>query len=570
MYSDSTASRRKGKSTKVELGRQNEFADSDRHYAQDKAYLKYLVALTKAGYFQGEIAGSSLYTQLEARAQAYWEDMQGAQSGAVRQRPSIADTIDACLERSQQPAEEAIEGNAEVLQEDDDSWLYIDEARLESMLKRQRRPVQVEEGDEDMRTISDHEGGDDDDDDEKVAAREAKRLQAMAERFESFIEGKGSLEGATLDDEMSEDDDDSDGEDEDDGLQEDLVAGTSNKLSEKEKQARLGKLVPGLGAEEWGAEAAQKQKAAVKKAADDTPGSASSQLAEAAAAAKSSVAAEESSVSKASLAAARLSEADHLDGVSDSSDSEDEGPRKPDPFMGAGGPSINRDSLVELDDEDDEGPLVVDGEDEFQLDESEMEEFLKFTKDALGLTEEQYSNIVESRKKRGAFVPHAPAGLATAAGPQKRTASGETKPAAPPLRPAEPSQPASSKPRNPNLDSFEALMTAMDTELQKTRSPSVSASATRQTSKPTRKSAEGIVIEDDADTDEDDDDDDMADLDAELAAALKRGEEEGISDGDYGLIKNFLESFKSQNGLAGPVSNMFGRLDKDFQMPRDG
>ena len=113
-------------------------------------------------------------------------------------------------------------------------------------------------------------------------------------------------------------------------------------------------------------------------------------------------------------------------------------------------------------------------------------------------------------------------------------------------------------------------MTAMDTELQKTRSPSVSASATRQTSKPTRKSAEGIVIEDDADTDEDDDDDDMADLDAELAAALKRGEEEGISDGDYGLIKNFLESFKSQNGLAGPVSNMFGRLDKDFQMPRDG
>jgi hypothetical protein len=73
---------------------------------------------------------------------------------------------------------------------------------------------------------------------------------------------------------------------------------------------------------------------------------------------------------------------------------------------------------------------------------------------------------------------------------------------------------------------------------------------------------------DDANPASDDEDFDYADLDAELVAALKRDESESAP-ADYTMIKNFLESFKSQNGLAGPVSNIFGRLDKDFSMPRD-
>ena len=66
-------------------------------------------------------------------------------------------------------------------------------------------------------------------------------------------------------------------------------------------------------------------------------------------------------------------------------------------------------------------------------------------------------------------------------------------------------------------------------------------------------------------------------MDAELKALL---EHEGLNDSDedgegmgpgidYNLIKNFLESFKSQGGLSGPVSNLAGRLQPDFKLPRD-
>lgn len=68
-----------------------------------------------------------------------------------------------------------------------------------------------------------------------------------------------------------------------------------------------------------------------------------------------------------------------------------------------------------------------------------------------------------------------------------------------------------------------------------------------------------------------DDEDFEAAMDAELRAALEQ--EEGDSGAeepmDYGLIKNFLESFKSQAGLAGPVSSLAGRLEPGWSLPRD-
>jgi len=67
-------------------------------------------------------------------------------------------------------------------------------------------------------------------------------------------------------------------------------------------------------------------------------------------------------------------------------------------------------------------------------------------------------------------------------------------------------------------------------------------------------------------------------MDAELKALLEREGLGGDSDEDgegadpgidYNLIKNFLESFKSQGGLSGPVSNLAGRLQPNFKLPRD-
>ena len=52
-------------------------------------------------------------------------------------------------------------------------------------------------------------------------------------------------------------------------------------------------------------------------------------------------------------------------------------------------------------------------------------------------------------------------------------------------------------------------------------------------------------------------------MDAELRGLMREGDDDDDepmdSSMDYNLIKNFLESFKSQGGLAGPVSNLAGR-----------
>jgi len=82
--------------------------------------------------------------------------------------------------------------------------------------------------------------------------------------------------------------------------------------------------------------------------------------------------------------------------------------------------------------------------------------------------------------------------------------------------------------------------------------------------------------------DEDDDGEDVEGLmDEELRAALNQlgSDDEDDGDGgggegaaasvDYNLIRNFLESFKSQGGLPGPVSTLAGRLQPGWKLPRD-
>jgi hypothetical protein len=183
--------------------------------------------------------------------------------------------------------------------------------------------------------------------------------------------------------------------------------------------------------------------------------------------------------------------------------------------------------------------------------------------------------------------------------PSSVTAESKRKPA---LASKDTSPPSTHKPRepkpgprpnvNPNLDSFEAVMEAMEAELtnQKTKTPtsvlkgknkaptSASAPAPAPTTSPTpQRDAKGkgkakVSFAPDVDIADDDIDIEAA-MEAELKAALERGDldsdEEGEGGMDYNLIKNFLESFKSQGGLSGPVSNLAGRLQGDWTLPRD-
>ena len=119
---------------------------------------------------------------------------------------------------------------------------------------------------------------------------------------------------------------------------------------------------------------------------------------------------------------------------------------------------------------------------------------------------------------------------------------------------------------NPSLNSFEAVMAAMDAELGRLGS--------RQHQAPPPASDKGkskaVDVDDKPAVDID------AAMDTELQNLLQGEPEDGEDDDmesadhlDYTLIKNFLESFKSQNGLAGPVGNLVGRLQPGWTLPRD-
>jgi len=113
-------------------------------------------------------------------------------------------------------------------------------------------------------------------------------------------------------------------------------------------------------------------------------------------------------------------------------------------------------------------------------------------------------------------------------------------------------------------------MQAMDAELLRLRPPT--AGPELQPSLPTEK-GKGKARATPADVDVDMDID--ASMQAELEGLLEQ-EDGGDSDEDgdkpsmdYNLIKNFLESFKSQAGLPGPVGNLAGRLQPGWTLPRD-
>ena len=113
-------------------------------------------------------------------------------------------------------------------------------------------------------------------------------------------------------------------------------------------------------------------------------------------------------------------------------------------------------------------------------------------------------------------------------------------------------------------------MQAMDAELSHLRQST--AGSEPQPSPPTKKDkgkARATQIDVDVDMDIE------ASMQAELEGLLEQEDAGDLDeDGDkpsmdYNLIKNFLESFKSQAGLPGPVGNLAGRLQPGWTLPRD-
>ncbi len=106
-------------------------------------------------------------------------------------------------------------------------------------------------------------------------------------------------------------------------------------------------------------------------------------------------------------------------------------------------------------------------------------------------------------------------------------------------------------------------MKAMDVELARSQNSNVSTQPKPVADKGKGK-AKATTLEDVYE-----DEDIEAAMEAELKATLDGRDEEDEAPMDYNLIKNFLESFKGQGGLSGPVGNLAGRLQPGWTLPRD-
>ncbi|KAF8263515.1 SGT1 protein-domain-containing protein [Lactarius quietus] len=368
---------------------------------------------------------------------------------------------------------------------------------------------------------------DSEDEEHDTTHAQVAKLKDLANKVDEFVAGKGDVEGAMFDDEQSSGDEASDFSDGESSE----VDSDDEDAARAARQDALDKLVPGIEPSEYGRMPSsfydRSQRIAPAAPEDEDT------VAEAATLATETDTGLPPTQPRHSRAP--LLTRDQYEGV-DSDDDTDE-----------------TEELDGLADEDDEQPELV-GEIEVDMAEEE-EEFLEFSRQALGITDEHWQQILQERRDRGAYVPsHIAESQHFFSEPRTSDASESG-----PRRPGE---------KNPNLDSFEAVMRAMDEELARSRSKNASAGppdVPQEKGKGKEKAPAGVTEEDmDIETA----------MDAELKAALEHDEDAEMDVGaegglDYNLIKNFLESFKSQAGLSGPVSNLVGRLQPGWGLPRD-
>ncbi|GJJ09468.1 hypothetical protein Clacol_003691 [Clathrus columnatus] len=346
---------------------------------------------------------------------------------------------------------------------------------------------------------------------ELMAEKQATQLHHLANEVEKFVEGEGDIEGALFNDRgltsevsSSISDRDSDGDSMADSADEHFPVFA-------ERQAALDELVPPIDQSDYGKMPASYHNNSQKV--------------------------------KESLL--EFQDAENIDTFSNIPPSgsgkipAQTGPIRPllfprDEFDGAEDSDDESDVEVE---EDEENPTLV-GEIEVDM-ENEKDEFLEFSRDVLKITPDLWNSIVKDRQKRGAFVPtmtHV-----------KETREADTSHFTSEGRPEE------LKEENTRLNSFETVMDALDLELQRVQEKN------QERCKATT-SASNLMA----------DRPDEIDLNIqevtadELLMVQENNNEEHM---DYTLIKNFLESFKSQQGLSGPVSSLLGRLGG--QLPRD-
>ncbi|KAF8328807.1 SGT1 protein-domain-containing protein [Cantharellus anzutake] len=443
--------------------------------ALDKGYQEYIRTLAKLGYFDHELEGSQKWREAENRAVRAWLDVRKADETG---RLSFAENVNVAVEKAKKHSELTVFDRGE----DPDEWMTASPDDLGGLFDGLQSSTQV--------TLAENE-------EDPTVADQASKLKKLAGRVEQFVQREGDLEGAKFDD---------------DEVLDDLSDGESLNLSDEDGWASAGDepmdaaararvmddLVPPLPASEYGALPAKYSNS--RPIARRQPMSTS----------------EDPTMDSCQSKPIRkpIFQRDKFDGV----DSDDESD-----------PDDDLDFIPCDDSEEDEDRPTVVGEIEVDM-EAEKEDFIQFTRDILGISTEQWDDIVKVRQERGAFVPNLP-------GPTSEIANG---------------------PHPPDLHSFESLMTTMDSKLQQAQPARTSQKGKERALPPF--SSMSPTFEDDESLDIE------ARMEAELLHAIEHdsdSEDENMEPNkEYDLIKNFLKSYAAQDGLSGPVSNLVGRLNE--------
>ncbi|PCH33386.1 SGT1-domain-containing protein [Wolfiporia cocos MD-104 SS10] len=497
-------------------------------------YVTYIQKLVASGYFKGELEGSKLWNELEDKASSAFLEVRKEDDST---RSSFAVAVAAALSKSRA-------GNIALPEQDEDpdDWLNVNAEDFETMLEQNfGRKSQTPGGSANAMDI-DHEKPSTESEEDRVAKEQASRLQDLAKKVESFVEGEGDIEGARFSDEEFSDEEFSDDNDDDSPMSQDEADGDTSvpaQATDVARQAALDQLVPGLDPSEYG----KMPPSFYSNSQRVAPTTLQNEMREDVSPEGPSRSTEQP---RKRFIRPPIIPRDEYDGVDSDDDTDEEG----------GGAD---------DDEEEDQPQVV-GDVEINMEEEE-DEFLEFARQALGMSDAQWNDLIRERKGRGGFAARS---ILThlAYVPTRGTAENRLRVPSQQDDNAQASCSPAAGPRtnaNPNLDSFEAVMQAMDAKLA--RSHTGTQEPIEQRPDKGKSKAREMPFSTNVDIE--------AAMDAELKATLENGldgdEDEGELEQnlDYNLIKNFLESFKSQGGLSGPVGNLAGRLQPGWTLPRD-
>ena len=352
---------------------------------RDQEYIGYIERLKSAGYFGSETPESNVWKSLENKAATAYISSRKEEYVKVHvklskvlpdqlfsdvTRPSFASKMNTALHAAGDV------NFSRCAEEEPDSWLDIDAENFDSMLK----------------TIAPgHSNGigamDVDHKEEQLAQDQASKLKSLAQKVEEFVEGEGDLEGARFEEyattwnkDTSSSADQTTSDEASDEFSEGMPDSDDEpnpEVETDEDDAAKSRLVPGLEPGEYGKMPplfyTNSQKVAPDPERDD----------------EHPTRADKGRDPPPIMRPIRppILPRDKFDGV----DSDDE---------------TDEEELVENEDSDEDHPELV-GDVEPDMNEEE-EEFLEFSRRALGISNEQWNDIINERKNRGGTCTNTP------------------------------------------------------------------------------------------------------------------------------------------------------------------